>query len=237
MINGTILKKLYALQDTAYRDFQGKLLPTVDPKTIIGVRTPDLRKLAKELAKQDDIITFLEVLPHTYFDENQLHAFILSELKDYDRCIALVNAFLPYVDNWATSDQLSPKVFKKHNEELLVQIKAWLKSDKTYTVRFAVGMLMQHYLDDSFSPAYPKLVAAIKSDEYYINMMRAWYFATALAKQYDAIIPYIEGKKLDAWTHNKAIQKAVESYRITPEQKEYLKSLKMVTKAFRLPRP
>ena len=233
----TILDRLFALQDTAYRDFQGKLLPTVDPKTIIGVRTPDLRKLAKELAKQVDIITFLDALPHAYFDENQLHAFILSELKDYDKCITLVNAFLPYVDNWATSDQLSPKVFRKNKEDLLEHIKKWLKSDKTYTVRFAVGMLMQHYLDDSFSPAYPKLVAAIKSDEYYINMMRAWYFATALAKQYDAIIPYIEGKKLDAWTHNKAIQKAVESYRITPEQKEYLKSLKMVTKAFRLPRP
>lgn len=227
MINDDILKKLYALQDTAYRDFQGKLLPTVNSKTIIGVRTPDLRKLAKELAKQDDIGTFLDTLPHTYFDENQLHAFILSELKDYGRCIALVNAFLPCVDNWATSDQLSPKVFKKHKEDLLVQIKAWLKSEKTYTVRFAVGMLMQHYLDDSFSPAYPKLVAAIKSDEYYINMMRAWYFATALAKQYDAIIPYIEGKKLDAWTHNKTIQKAVESYRITPEQKEYLKTFRL----------
>ena len=233
----TILDRLFALQDTAYRDFQGKLLPTVDPKTIIGVRTPDLRKLAKELAKQDDIITFLETLPHTYFDENQLHAFILSELKDYDKCIALVNAFLPCIDNWATSDQLSPKVFKKHKKELLVQIKAWLKSDETYTVRFAVGMLMQHHLDDDFKSSYPKLVAAIKSDEYYINMMRAWYFATALAKQYDAIIPYIEGKKLDAWTHNKSIQKAIESYRITPEQKEYLKSLKMVTKASRLPRP
>ena len=222
-----ILDRLYALQDTQYRDFQGKLLPTVDPKTIIGVRTPDLRKLAKELAKQDDIGSFLDNLPHSYFDENQLHAFILSELKNYDRCIALVDHFLPYIDNWATCDQLSPKVFRKHKTELLTQIKSWLKSDATYTVRFAVGMLMQHYLDDDFNIAYPKLVAAIKSDEYYINMMRAWYFATALAKQYDAIIPYIEQKKLDAWTHNKAIQKAVESYRITPEQKEYLKTFRL----------
>lgn len=222
-----ILDKLYALQDTKYRDFQGKLIPTVDPNTIIGVRTPDLRTLAKELAKQKDIGAFLDTLPHTYFDENQLHAFILSELKDYDQCIARVNAFLPNVDNWATCDQLSPKAFKKHKTELLKEIKTWLKSDKTYTVRFAVGMLMQHYLDDDFKSDYPKLVAAIKLDEYYINMMRAWYFATALAKQYDAIIPYIEQKKLDPWTHNKVIQKAVESYRITPVQKEYLKTFRL----------
>lgn len=222
-----IQDKLYALQDTKYRDFQGKLIPTIDPKTIIGVRTPDLRTLAKELAKQEDIGTFLDALPHTYFDENQLHAFILSELKDYGQCIQRINEFLPYIDNWATCDQLSPKAFKKHKTELLKEIKSWLKSDKTYTVRFAVGMLMQHYLDDDFNTAYPKLVAAIKSDEYYINMMRAWYFATALAKQYDTIIPYIEQKKLDPWTHNKAIQKAVESYRITPVQKEYLKTFRL----------
>ena len=222
-----ILDRLYALQDTKYRDFQGKLIPTVDPKTIIGVRTPDLRTLAKELAKQEDIGTFLDTLPHTYFDENQLHAFILSELKDYDQCIQRIKEFLPYIDNWATCDQLSPKAFKKHKTELLKEIKTWLKSDATYTVRFAVGMLMQHYLDDDFNSAYPKLVAAIRLDEYYINMMRAWYFATALAKQYDAIIPYIEQKKLDPWTHNKAIQKAVESYRITPGQKEYLKTFRL----------
>ena len=222
-----ILKKLYALQDKKYRDFQGKLIPTVNPKTIIGVRTPDLRTLAKELAKQEDIGTFLDTLPHTYFDENQLHAFILSELKDYDQCIERVKEFLPYIDNWATCDQLSPKAFKKHKTELLKEIKNWLKSDKTYTVRFAVGMLMQHYLNDDFNSTFPKLVAAIKSDEYYINMMRAWYFATALAKQYDAIIPYIEQKKLDPWTHNKAIQKAVESYRITAGQKEYLKTFRL----------
>ena len=222
-----ILDRLYVLQDTKYRDFQGKLIPTVNPKDIIGVRTPDLRTLAKELAKQEDIGTFLDTLPHTYFDENQLHAFILSELKDYGQCIERVKEFLPYIDNWATCDQLSPKAFKKHKTELLKEIKTWLKSDKTYTVRFAVGMLMQHYLDDDFKSDYPKLVAAIKSDEYYINMMRAWYFATALAKQYDAIIPYIEQKKLDPWTHNKAIQKAVESYRITPVQKEYFKTFRL----------
>ena len=222
-----IQDKLYALQDTKYRDFQGKLIPTVNPKAIIGVRTPDLRTLAKELAKQEDIGTFLDTLPHTYFDENQLHAFILSEMKDYGQCIQRVKEFLPYIDNGATCDQLSPKAFKKHKSELHKEIKTWLKSDKTYTVRFAVGMLMQHYLDDDFNVAYPKLVAAIRTDEYYINMMIAWYFATALAKQYDAIIPYIEQKKLDPWTHNKAIQKAVESYRITPVQKEYLKTFRL----------
>ena len=222
-----IQDKLYSLQDKKYRDFQGKLIPTVNPKAIIGVRTPDLRTLAKELAKQEDIGTFLDTLPHTYFDENQLHAFILSEMKDYGQCIERVKEFLPYIDNWATCDQLSPKAFKKHKTELLKEIKTWLKSDATYTVRFAVGMLMQHYLDDDFNSTFPKLVAAIKSDEYYINMMRAWYFATALAKQYDAIIPYIEQKKLDPWTHSKAIQKAVESYRITPVQKEYLKTFRL----------
>ena len=227
MINEDILKQLYTLQDIKYRDFQGKLLPTVDPKSIIGVRTPDLRKLAKELVREDGSGTFLETLPHTYFDENQLHAFILSEIKDYDRCIALVERFLPYVDNWATCDQLSPKVFRKHKSALLTHIKSWLKSDSTYTVRFAVGMLMQHFLDDDFSPAYPKMVAAIKSDEYYINMMRAWYFATALAKQYDAAVPYIEQKKLDVWTHNKTIQKAIESYRIKSEQKEHLRTFRL----------
>ena len=227
MINDDILKKLYTLQDITYRDFQGKLLPTVDPKSIIGVRTPDLRKLAKELVRGDGLGTFLATLPHSYFDENQLHAFILSEIKDYDRCIALVERFLPYVDNWATCDQLSPKVFRKHKPDIITHIKSWLKSDSTYTVRFAVGMLMQHFLDDDFSPAYPKMVAAIKSDEYYINMMRAWYFATALAKQYDAVVPYIEQKKLDAWTHNKIIQKAIESYRIKSEQKEHLRTFRL----------
>ncbi len=226
MIKEDILKKLYSLQDTKYRDFQGKLLPTVDPKSIIGVRTPDLRKLAKELVREDGSGTFLETLPHTYFDENQLHAFILSDIKDYSLCITLVDRFLPYIDNWATSDQLSPKVFRKHKTELLSYIKIWLKSDRTYTVRFAVGMLMQHFLDEDFDPAYLDWVADLRSQEYYVNMMRAWYFATALSKQYAAAVTRLESGALDAWTHNKAIQKAAESYRITAEQKVYLKSLK-----------
>ena len=222
-----IQERLFELQDEKYRDFQVKLIPSVDPATVIGVRTPELRKLAKELAKRDDIDMFLAALPHDYFDENQLHAFILSGMKDYAGCMAGVCAFLPYVDNWATCDQMSPKAFSKNKDDLLVHIKDWLKSDRTYTIRFAVGMLMEHFLGDDYDIAYPEMVAAIRSDEYYVNMMRAWYFATALAKQYDSIIPFIEGKKLDIWTHNKAIQKSVESYRITPEQKAYLKTLKI----------
>ena len=233
-----IQKRLFELQDKKYKDFQVKLIPNVDPETVIGVRTPELRKLSKELAKglatnatADPVKgratdAFLVALPHRYFDENQMHAFIVSEIKDYDRCIAEVNRFLPYVDNWATCDQMSPKVFAKHKAELLKEIKRWLKSKETYTVRFAIGMLMQHCLDDDFDPAYPKLVAKIRSDEYYINMMIAWYFATALAKQYETAVPFIEQNELDVWTHNKTIQKAVESYRITDEQKKYLRSLK-----------
>ena len=226
-INAEIKNHLYELKETEYKEFMAKLIPTVDPGTVLGIRTPALRNYAKELAKRDDIDEFLHSLPHELFDENQLHAFILSELKDYDRCIKEVDNFLPYVDNWATCDQLSPKVFKKHKKELLVSIKTWLKSKDTYTIRFAIGMLMQYFLDDEFDETYPKTVAKIKSDEYYINMMIAWYFATALAKQYDAILPYIEKNVLDKWTHNKTIQKAIESYRITDEQKEYLKSLKI----------
>ena len=222
-----IRKKLFELQDTKYRDFQVKLMPTVDPKTAIGVRTPELRKFAKELVKEGDVTAFLNELPHQYFDENQLHAFILSELKEYDYCIAEVCRFLPYVDNWATCDQMSPKIFRKHKKELLERIKEWIASDKTYTVRFAIGMLMEHFLDEDYKPAYPKMVAKVRSEEYYVNMMIAWYFATALAKQYEAVLPYLEKKKLDVWTHNKTIQKAVESYRINPEQKDYLKSLKI----------
>ena len=222
-----IRKELFALQDEKYRAFQVKLFPTLDPETIIGVRTPDLRSYAKKLLKEEGISSFLSDLPHKYFDENQLHAFIVSEMKDYGRCIEEVSCFLPYVDNWATCDQMSPKVFKKHLPELLECIREWIGSGKTYTIRFAVGMLLEHYLDDAFDLKYPEIVASIRSSEYYVNMMIAWYFATALAKQYEAILPFIESRKLDAWTHNKAIQKAIESYRITPEQKEYLKTLKI----------
>ena len=222
-----IEQQLKNLADEKYRKMQVTIIPTVVPESIIGVRTPELRKMAKELAKRSDISDFLSDLPHKYFDEDQLHAFIISEIKDYERCMEELVRFLPFVDNWATCDQMSPKVFKKHRQQLLERIKTWIGSDKTYTVRFAVGMLMQHFLDEDFDPIYPEMVSKIRSQEYYVNMMIAWYFATALAKQYDVVLPYIEDKKLDVWTHNKAIQKSVESYRITPEQKEYLKSLKI----------
>lgn len=239
-----IQSELFSRQDLSYRELQVKIIPNIEADSIIGVRTPELRKLAKELLKREDLQEFLDVLPHKYFDENQLHAFIISEIKDYDRCISEVERFLPFVDNWATCDQMSPKVFKKHRPELLKKIKQWIKAEKTvknqdesgndspsdpstYTIRFGIGMLMQHFLDEDFDPSYPELVAVIRSEEYYVNMMIAWYFATALAKQYETVLPFIRSHRLDTWTHNKAIRKSVESYRITPEQKEYLKSLKI----------
>ena len=226
MITEEIRARLFSLQDTAYRDFQVKLIPGMDAEKEIGVRTPELRKLAKELAKREDIREFLNDLPHQYFDENQLHAFILSGEKDFEKCMEDLERFLPYVDNWATCDQTSPKVFRKHRKELLDAIRRWIGSEHTYTVRFAIKMLMEHFLDEDFDPIYPEMVATVRSEEYYIRMMIAWYFATALAKRYDAVLPYLKQEKLDVWTHNKAIQKAVESYRITEEQKIYLKSLK-----------
>ena len=222
-----IRAELFKMQDINYRDFNSKLIPTVDKESMIGIRTPDLRKYAKQLGKSSDVIEFLQTLPHKYFDENQLHAFIISEIKDFKNCIDEINRFLPYIDNWATCDQLSPKVFKKHHNELLEYIKDWLKSDKVYTLRFGIGMLMEHFLDEDFDILYPKTIAKIRSDEYYVNMMVAWYFATALAKQYESIIPFIENNSLDIWTHNKAIQKSIESYRITDEQKAYLRGLKI----------
>ena len=234
-----ILSRLFAMQDVKYRDFQCKLIPNVPEDLFIGIRTPDLRKSARELYKeekdpaagsirQDSFLeAFLEDLPHQYFDENQLHAFVISEEKNFDVCIARIERFLPFVDNWATCDQLSPKVFKKNRDALLPCLRKWISSDHTYTVRFAIGMLMQHYLDDAFDPSYPELIASVQSEEYYVRMMIAWYFATALAKQYDAVLPFLEERRLDPWTHNRTIQKAVESYRITPEQKTYLRSLKI----------
>ena len=227
MIVDEIREDLFANQDVKYIDFQSKLTPTIEANTAIGVRTPVLRKLAKDYSKRQDVDDFLADLPHKYFDENQLHAFILSEIKDFDECIGKLESFLPFVDNWATCDQMSPKCFKKNHEKLLPYLNKWIKSDDTYTVRFAIVTFMSHFLDDDFDEGYLKLVSDIKSDEYYINMAIAWYFATALAKQYDKTIPYIENKTLDVWTHNKAIQKSIESYRVTAEHKEYLKSLKI----------
>ena len=225
-----IIDLLFERQDIKYRDFQAPLFPNIDKEKMIGVRTPNLKKLAKELNDSDLAKEFVETLPHYYFDENQLHAFLISLIKDYETCLKEVDRFLPYIDNWGTCDQLSPKVFVKHKDELIISIKKWLKSKHTYTVRFAIGMLLALYLDDSFKEEYMELVSNIRSEEYYINMMIAWYFATALAKQYKTAIKYIEDKKLSIWVHNKTIQKAVESYRITDEQKAYLKSLKISKK-------
>ena len=237
MLNEEITRALFLLQDTGYRDFQSKLIPTVDPDTIIGVRTPYLRKLAGDLTKRDDISVFLETLPHRYFDENQLHGFLLSGIKDFDRCLEAVDRFLPYVDNWATCDQLSPRVFRTHRPALLPAIEGWIASGETYKVRFGVGMLMAHYLDQDFEPRFMEMAAEIRSEEYYVNMMIAWYFATALAKQYEAALPYLEERQLPVWIHNKTIQKAVESRRITPEQKTYLKGLRIHHAAQAAPQP
>ena len=221
-------RKLYDLQDLKYREMQIKIIPTINPESIIGVRTPELKTMAKEILKAGDYKDYLEELPHEFFEENQLQAFIISGMKDYDECMEELERFLPYVDNWATCDQMSPKIFKKYKEELLERIKEWINSEKTYTVRFGVGMLMEHFLDDDYDPKYPEMVAGVRSEEYYVNMMIAWYFATALAKQYESVLPFIEENRLDDWTHNKAIQKSVESRRISEEQKVYLKSLKVL---------
>ena len=219
-----ITAQLYALQDKGYADFQSKLLPTVARETVIGVRTPYLRKMAKQLCKTPVAQEFLHTLPHRYFDENQLHAFILSEEKDLDTCVAVLERFLPYVDNWATCDQLAPRCFKKHTQNLLPSIRKWLASNHTYTIRFGMGTLMRYYLDDAFRPEYLEWVASVRSEEYYIRMVQAWFFATALAKQWDATLPYIQQHRLDSATHRMTIQKAVESFRITPKQKELLKT-------------
>ncbi len=219
--------KLFELQDEKYRDFQSKLMPTVDPEKIIGIRTPKLRRFSKEFEKTNMAQEFLNQLPHKFYDEDNLHAFLISAIKDYDESIRRLNEFLPYVDNWATCDMMRPIAFKKNRTALLKEISIWLKSDKAYTVRFGIEMLMVHFLDEDFNPEYLRSVASVKSEEYYVKMMIAWYFATALAKQYEITLPIIENKILDPWTHNKTIQKAVESYRISDEKKEYLKGLRV----------
>ena len=227
MITEEIRERLFVLQDISYRDFQKKLIPGICEEDMIGVRTPDLKKLAAEYGRKEGIEVFLQDTPHRYFDENQLHAFIISGEKDFETCIRRVEAFLPLVDNWATCDQLSPGVFKKNRPGLLPHALSWMDAGHTYTVRFGIGMLMQHFLEEDFDPALAGKVADLRSEEYYINMMRAWYFATALAKQYEAVLPLIEEKRLDAWTHNMAIRKACESFRVTPDRKAYLKTLKI----------
>ncbi|MBO5556527.1 MAG: DNA alkylation repair protein [Oscillospiraceae bacterium] len=221
-----IRERLFALRDEKNAVFVAKLIPTIPPESILGARTPQLRALAKALWKERDMAPFMAALPHAYFEENGLHAFCIEQIRDFDRCLEETERFLPYVDNWATCDSLSPKVFRKHRAELLPAIRRWLDSREPYTIRFGVGMLMEHFLDEDFAPVYLDWVAALRSEEYYVNMMIAWYFATALAKQYEAALPYLEGKVLDPWTHNKTIQKAVESYRVSEERKAYLKTLK-----------
>lgn len=245
-----VLNELNKYEDKKYKNFQVKLIPTVNSELFMGIRTPDLKKLAKEMSSaysnakskwtKTEVDTFLNELPHKYFDENQLHIFILSILKDYDICIKRINDFLPYIDNWATCDQLSPKVFAKHKDDLLKYINKYIKSNKAYTVRFAIGMLMRYYLDIDFDKKYLDMVLNVdfktkktakhikldistNPDKYYVEMMRAWFFATALAKQYDATLPIIKNKKLAKWTHNKTIQKANESYRVTESHKKELK--------------
>ena len=222
-----VQKELFALRDEAYGDFTAKLIPTMDKARVIGVRTPALRAFARDFAKGPEAADFLRELPHFYLEENGLHASLVNAIRDYDACIAALDTFLPYVDNWATCDSLGPACFKKNHARLIGDIRRWMDSGALYTVRFGLGMLMAHFLDGDFAPEYLDWVAAIETEEYYLRMMQAWYFATALAKQYDAALPYLENRRLDPWTHNKTIQKAVESYRITDEQKAYLKTLRI----------
>ena len=217
---------LFALRDPAYQAFQSKLIPTIDPQTVIGVRMPALRKLAREIAGTPVAEGFLQEPPHRYYEENNLHGLLISAIPDYDGAVAALETFLPYVDNWATCDLLSPKAFRKHPPELRKQIRRWVEDAHTYTVRFGRGMLMSFYMDEGFQMEDLDLAAGVRREEYYVKMMAAWYFATALAKQYDAALPYLRQRRLDRWTHNKTIQKAVESYRITPEQKDELRSLR-----------
>ena len=219
--------QLFGMQDLKYRDFHAKLMPTVNKEKLIGVRTPALRACAKSYGKTEEAKEYLQILPHQYYEENNLHGLLIEQIKDYDTCLKELKRFLPYIDNWATCDMLAVKVVKKHLDTFIDEIYRWMESDYTYTIRFGVNMLMRYYLEDVFRMEYPEKVAQIRSKEYYVNMMRAWYFATALAKQYEKILPFIEEQKLDIWTHNKTIQKAIESYRITPEQKEYLRGLKI----------
>lgn len=219
-------KDLFEMQDVSYRDFHSRLIPDIDKENIIGIRVPELRKFAKQYKYEEVADNFLKVLPHKYYEENQLHMMIISEIKDYDVCMAEIKKFLPYVNNWATCDLPRPKCFAENKGILLSEIKEWIKSDKTYTIRYGIGTLMSLYLDADFDEEFLWLVAGVSVDEYYVNMMLAWYFATALAKQWDAAIPFIEEKRLSEWVHKKTIQKAVESYRISDEHKEYLRGLR-----------
>ena len=218
---------LFELQDLKYRDFHAKLMPTVNKEKIIGVRTPALRVFAKKYGKTDEAKEYLQILPHQYYEENNLHGLLIEQIKDYDTCLEELERFLPYIDNWATCDLLALHMMKKHRDIFIREIYRWMESDKPYIIRFGISMLMRHYLDEEFKPEYAEKVASIRSEEYYVNMMRAWYFATALAKQYEKILPFLEERRMDIWTHNKTIQKSIESYRITQEQKDHLRTLRI----------
>lgn len=222
-----VQQDLFTMQDLKYRDFHAKLMPTVDKDSVIGVRVPMLRAYAKKFGKTEEAKQFLEILPHQYYEENNLHGLLIDQMKDYELCIEELIRFLPYINNWATCDILSVKAVKGHLDSYIKNIYQWLESDYTYTIRFGINMLMRYYLEEEFKIEYPEKVAAIRSEEYYVNMVRAWYFATVLAKKYDQVLPFLEEQKMDVWTHNKTIQKAIESYRITLEQKEYLRTLKI----------
>lgn len=222
-----VQQDLFTMQDLKYRDFHAKLMPTVEKESVIGVRVPVLRTYAKKFGKTEEAKQFLEILPHQYYEENNLHGLLIDQMKDYELCIEELIRFLPYINNWATCDILSVKAVKGHLDSYIKNIYQWLESDYTYTIRFGINMLMRYYLEEEFKIEYPEKVAAIRSEEYYVNMVRAWYFATALAKKYDQVLPFLEEQKMDVWTHNKTIQKAIESYRITLEQKEYLRTLKI----------
>ena len=222
-----VQQDLFTMQDLKYRDFHAKLMPTVDKDSVIGVRVPMLRAYAKKFGKTEEAKQFLEILPHQYYEENNLHGLLIDQMKDYELCIEELIRFLPYINNWATCDILSVKAVKGHLDSYIKNIYQWLESDYTYTIRFGINMLMRYYLEEEFKIEYPEKVAAIRSEEYYVNMVRAWYFATALAKKYAQVLPFLEEQKMDVWTHNKTIQKAIESYRITLEQKEYLRTLKI----------
>lgn len=222
-----IQKRLFSLQDEKYKSFNSKLIPNIPIDSQIGVRIPDIRRLAKEIRNTDEAESFLNTLPHKYFEENNLHGYLIEWINDFDEAMELTEKFLPYIDNWATCDTVSPKVFRKNLPLLYEKIKEWLKSGDTYTIRFGVNMLMKFFLDENFSEEVLKLVCEIESEEYYVNMVRAWFFATAMAKQRKKTLPYLEEKRLDKWTHNKTIQKCIESYRITKEDKQKLKEMKL----------
>ena len=222
-----VQKRLFEMQDIRYRDFHAKLVPTMEKDKFIGIRTPMLRKFASEFGKTEESKLFLKVLPHQYYEENNLHGLLIEQIRDYDKCLEELERFLPFIDNWATCDLLALHMMKKHRGVFIREVYRWMESDQPYTIRFGIGMLIRYYLDEEFKPEYPEKVAAIRSEEYYVNMMRAWYFATALAKQYEKVLPFLEERWMDVWTHNKTIQKAIESYRITPEQKAYLRTLRI----------